>query len=558
MKRHIALWVFIVMWCIATPNVILADTLQDSEGTSYKEVTGYGELTNLIITNYEKGIFETNYAITLHVDNAATLSQQQINDAFYTWIDDFYMAYQTSGELIAGYPAEYTTYFVDQHEDGENITYLNVFELNVDVPYEDIQAVWAFEDDIAAQIREVAATDLDKVLYVSDFVQRHYGYSYDTTVTPHSHVAFLKDGFGVCQAYALMTGELLERLGMNVKYVLGYITHEDGTVEQHAWNLVEVDGEWLNVDTTWSDPYYPVKGAASYNYMMSDSLIRYDHEREDTNLPQATEKKYEVLTSHYTMTHDERYVYAESKIGVIERFSKATMEKVEMPVYISGTNLWVNDVYLYYIDIDTSSLKRWNILTNNIEYLAPNVTAFHAENGVLVYERDEQQVMSTIQVVDEFAPSYKRLAFYWDEKIRALAGDHLTSDSVTAAEQTFNELPVQAKILTTEQLRFKELKRSAKVLARAKKQRIVWQGSTYIQQNQEIKVRVKKHIPAALRPYVDMQIVDEYGTIQQATLTYEGREVVVTPNVTLQDDKKYYLRITPNSGTAHKVPLVIR
>lgn len=558
MKRHIALWVFIVIWCIATPNVIMADMLQDSEGTSYKEVTGYGELTNLIVTNYEKGIFETNYAITLHVDNAATLSQQQINDAFYTWIDDFYMAYQTSGELIAGYPAEYTTYFVDQHEDGENITYLNVFELNVDVPYEDIQALWAFEDDIASQIREVAATDLDKVLYVTDFVQRHYGYSYDTTVTPHSHVAFFKDGFGVCQAYALMTGELLERLGMNVKYVLGYITHEDGTVEQHAWNLVEVDGEWLNVDTTWSDPYYPVKGAASYNYMMSDSLIAYDHEREDTNLPQATEKKYEVLTSHYTMTHDERYIYAESKIGVIERFSKATMEKVEMPVYISGTNLWVNDVYLYYIDIDTSSLKRWNILTNNIEYLAPNVTAFHAENGVLVYEREEQQVKSTIQVVDEFAPSYKRLAFYWDEKIRALAGDHLTSDSVTAAEQTFNELPVQAKILTTEQFRFKELKRSAKVLARAKKQRIVWQGSTYIQQNQEIKVRVKKHIPAALRPYVEMQIVDEHGTIQQATVTYEGREVTVIPNVTLEDDKTYYLRITPNSGTAYKVPLVIR
>lgn len=423
MKRVLTSMLLFVL--VVLPFKVDAEQLSDRYGDTYTKIGGYGELTNLVAHHYKKGIFETNYAVTLHVDDASELTSSEINDAFQEWIDGFYMAFQTSGELIGGYPAEYTTYYIDKEQDGDNITYMNIFELNVDVPYEEVEKTWAFEDEVAAKIRQVAKTDLDKVLHVTDFVQRHYGYSYDTTTTPHSHVAFLTDGFGVCQAYALMTGELLERLGMDVHYVLGYITHEDGTVEQHAWNLVKMDGKWVNVDTTWSDPFQPTKGAASYNYMMSDSLISFDHEREANNLPQANETKYEVLASYMTMTHDERYIYAESPIGTVERFLKATMERVDMPVEIAGTNLYMNDIYLYFIDAETAALKRWNVVTNEVNYLLPNVSSFYAENNRIVYERDFEFVQTNIQLEDPLAPSYKRLAFYWEEQMHELAGDLL-------------------------------------------------------------------------------------------------------------------------------------
>lgn len=261
MKRYIAPFLLAAMWSVV-PSVADAQQYTDENGEQYTEIFGHGELTNLIVTNYMNGEFNTNYAVTLEIDNASSLSEQQIEAAFQQWIDTFYMAYQTSGELIAGYPADYTTYYIDEQRQGDSITYLNIFELDVDVPYEDIKEVWQFEDDVANKIQQLAQSDLDKVLYVTDFVQRHYGYSYDTVSTPYSHVAFYKDGYGVCQAYALMTGELLQRLGLEVNYVLGYITHEDGSVEQHAWNLVKLDGQWINIDTTWSDPFYPDKGAA--------------------------------------------------------------------------------------------------------------------------------------------------------------------------------------------------------------------------------------------------------------------------------------------------------
>ena len=418
-------YTLLVVSCLLLPAAVSAEELKDRYGDTYTLVGGYGELTNLIAHHYKNGQFETNYAVTLHIDNAEQLTSAQINEAFQEWIDGFYMAFQTSGELIGGYPAEYTTYYIDKEQDGESITYMNIFELNVDVPYEEIEKTWAFEDDIAKKIRNVAKTDLDKVLYVTDFVQRHFGYSYDTTTTPYSHVAFLTDGFGVCQAYALMTGELLERLDMDVHYVLGYITHEDGTVEQHAWNLVKMDGKWINIDTTWSDPFQPIKGAASYNYMMSDSLISFDHEREAHNLPRANETKYEVIAGHATMTHDERYIYAESPIGTVERFLKATMERVEMPVELAGTNLYMNDVYLYFIDAKTSALKRWNVVTNDVNYLLPDVMSFYEEDGYLVYERDFEFVKTDIQLADVLTPSYKRLAFYWEEQINEMAGDLL-------------------------------------------------------------------------------------------------------------------------------------
>ena len=48
----------------------------------------------------------------------------------------------------------------------------------------------------------------------------------------------------ICGNYAALTSALLSRVGVNDYYV---------TSDSHAWNLVEVDGEWYYFDSTWLD-----------------------------------------------------------------------------------------------------------------------------------------------------------------------------------------------------------------------------------------------------------------------------------------------------------------
>lgn len=73
----------------------------------------------------------------------------------------------------------------------------------------------------------------------------------------------------VCEGYARLFGALGKAMGMNVAYVTGTVrrdlapaevippllrfTRSDYDWTRHAWNAIEVEGQWYLVDTTWDD-----------------------------------------------------------------------------------------------------------------------------------------------------------------------------------------------------------------------------------------------------------------------------------------------------------------
>lgn len=76
-------------------------------------------------------------------------------------------------------------------------------------------------------------------------------------VSVHSPYVLTRDGYdhrGVCQAYAGLFQKFADKTGINVIYVTGTGYSSDGSSEDHAWNKVEVDGQWYNLDVTWNDP----------------------------------------------------------------------------------------------------------------------------------------------------------------------------------------------------------------------------------------------------------------------------------------------------------------
>lgn len=53
----------------------------------------------------------------------------------------------------------------------------------------------------------------------------------------------------VCQGYALSLKVLLDRANVPCRYVLA-----NTDTLHHTWDLVQLDGTWYHVDTTWDDP----------------------------------------------------------------------------------------------------------------------------------------------------------------------------------------------------------------------------------------------------------------------------------------------------------------
>ncbi|MFJ7951912.1 transglutaminase domain-containing protein [Lysinibacillus sp. NPDC096418] len=152
-------------------------------------------------------------------------------------------------------------------------------------------------DQVIASIITPSMTTFQKVKAVNDYIVSNATYGEKTKSSPHSAYALLMEGQAVCQGYALLTYKMLNQIGVETKYVVGFI---DGDVP-HAWNLVKVDGKWYHLDTTWNDPLPNRPGTSSYDYfLVTDEQLKKDHTWVTSDYPAATSTSYSYMQNvHY-------------------------------------------------------------------------------------------------------------------------------------------------------------------------------------------------------------------------------------------------------------------
>lgn len=105
-------------------------------------------------------------------------------------------------------------------------------------------------------------------------------------------------GYGICLGYATTFKLLMDMAGIECIIVTGaaYQNRED-----HAWNMVKIDGEWYCVDVTWDDPRFSNinhfseeqldKRKHEYLNVTSDYMRETDHQWDYENVPEATPQK---------------------------------------------------------------------------------------------------------------------------------------------------------------------------------------------------------------------------------------------------------------------------
>ncbi|MGG3283667.1 transglutaminase domain-containing protein [Paenibacillus solani] len=132
-------------------------------------------------------------------------------------------------------------------------------------------------ESILKRIIKPSMNDHEKVKAIHDWVVLNL--KYDTTLTKYTAYDGLYTGSTVCQGYSLLTYKLLKEAGIQNKIVEGTAYASDNPKgQQHAWNLVLLDGKWYHLDTTWDDPVPDRDNEVSYTYYLrTDEQMGRDH-----------------------------------------------------------------------------------------------------------------------------------------------------------------------------------------------------------------------------------------------------------------------------------------
>ncbi|MCM1267906.1 MAG: InlB B-repeat-containing protein [Bacteroidales bacterium] len=117
------------------------------------------------------------------------------------------------------------------------------------------------------------SNQLQTAIELHDYLAVNCVYDYqnflDNTVPQVSHSTYgvFANRVAVCDGYSLAYKYLLSQFGIDCYMVTS-------TPMEHAWNLIELNGKYYQVDVTWDDPTWDLVGRVSHQFMfLSDTTF---------------------------------------------------------------------------------------------------------------------------------------------------------------------------------------------------------------------------------------------------------------------------------------------
>ena len=156
--------------------------------------------------------------------------------------------------------------------------------LNIDYKYNYLDSYEEYKE-LNKEIRKLiidsgvaTKSDYEKAAWAYNWICTNIVYDYTgSTITAYET---FKSKKAICEGYSRLFELFAGELGLNTRYVRGLA--DNGSWGAHAWNIVEFDGKWYQLDTTWGATHgskYFLKGSTAFNkdhnlsYTTSDSQI---------------------------------------------------------------------------------------------------------------------------------------------------------------------------------------------------------------------------------------------------------------------------------------------
>lgn len=220
----------------------------------------------------EKAVYtEILYAIVSYQDDVyvSTKEDEVVAKCFQCVLNDHPEIF-----YVDGY--HYVNYLIDGQIVKISLTIDRIMSKEERDTYQ--EAVDQRVDAILADLPKDAG-DYEKAKYVYDYVIRNTEYDQNCTNSQNILSVFLS-GKSVCSGYTKAAQYLLQKLDLNATTVLGKVGGE-----RHSWNMVEVNGLYYYMDTTWGDSSYYVAigseaGIADINYdyfLVTSDMLSHTH-----------------------------------------------------------------------------------------------------------------------------------------------------------------------------------------------------------------------------------------------------------------------------------------
>ena len=134
----------------------------------------------------------------------------------------------------------------------ELLDYCRIHDIDIDIDQEDVDEINQVRDIIKSLDLD-GKTDLEKESIIYSYVIKNMKYKLKTVKGSNEEpIKTALEGTGVCVAYAAFFKALCNCAGINAYKSSGY---GKGLIfgGPHAWNVVEIEGQYYLCDPTWSD-----------------------------------------------------------------------------------------------------------------------------------------------------------------------------------------------------------------------------------------------------------------------------------------------------------------
>lgn len=170
-----------------------------------------------------------------------------------------------------------TSFKYSYYKDSPNIIFTPEYLFEKSKIKEHQKAMTARIDKLSRTIKEKCKTELDKEIFIHDFICNSI--TYDKLKKPYSHeiIGPLGHGTGVCEGIAKSVKALCDALNIWCIIAICGNNPDKGIKYRHTWNIIKINNTYYHLDATF-DNTITKSNAKSYNISDNSELeIRYDY-----------------------------------------------------------------------------------------------------------------------------------------------------------------------------------------------------------------------------------------------------------------------------------------
>lgn len=151
---------------------------------------------------------------------------------------------------------------------------VNVIEIKIKHTYteEEIKILNEYIDNFVSENITNNMSPREQIKTVHDHIINNTEYDNlksedvnNNTYKSNTAYGVLKQGFGICSGYSDAMKLFLDKLN-----IINYKVSND----QHIWNLVYLDGEWLHLDLTWDDPAVATNITRDNYFLINSKILK--------------------------------------------------------------------------------------------------------------------------------------------------------------------------------------------------------------------------------------------------------------------------------------------